>query len=152
MCPSTRAMSTYSLEHLRDLTMTDLHTTEAQNGHYFDKTLRKLFRLIAQGNTIAKQTLTGAGSGIATVNAFELAPLDSQLFDPASTPLLNQEQREGHLHQRRGPPAAASLPQRHLIWRDRRGRPPQAGPGALVLLPALQRQLLGGRPTAGVSC
>lgn len=70
----------YSLEHLRDLNLTDLHTTEAQNGHYFDKTLRKLFSLIAQGNTNSQRTLTGS----ATINAFELAPLDSQLFDPAS--------------------------------------------------------------------
>ena len=28
----------YCLEHLRDLTLTDLHTTEAQHGHSFDKT------------------------------------------------------------------------------------------------------------------
>ncbi|WP_295577167.1 N-6 DNA methylase, partial [uncultured Lamprocystis sp.] len=85
----------YSLEHLRDLTLTDLHTTQAQNGHYFDKTLRKLFALIAQGNTIAQQALAGS----ATVNAFELAPLDSKLFDPASTPLLNRVRFPNHLWQ-----------------------------------------------------
>ncbi|NEV64387.1 class I SAM-dependent DNA methyltransferase [Thiorhodococcus minor] len=85
----------YSLEHLRDLTLTDLHTTEAQNGHYFDKTLRKLFGLIAQGNTNVQQTLMGS----ATVNAFELAPLDSRLFDPASTPLLNKVRFPNHVWQ-----------------------------------------------------
>jgi len=34
----------YCLEHPRDLTPTDLHTTEAQHGHYFDKPLRTIFR------------------------------------------------------------------------------------------------------------
>ncbi|WP_295405482.1 N-6 DNA methylase [uncultured Thiocystis sp.] len=89
----------YSLEHLRDLTLTDLQTTEAQNGQYFDQTLRKLFMLIAQGNTLAQRNLTGAGSGFGTVNAFELAPLDSKLFDPASTPLLNKVRFPNHLWQ-----------------------------------------------------
>ena len=89
----------YSLEHLRDLTLTDLHTTEAQNGQYFDQTLRKLFTLIAQGNTIAQRNLSGAGSGFGTVNAFELAPLDSKLFDPASTPLLNRVRFPNHIWQ-----------------------------------------------------
>ncbi|WPL17970.1 Type I restriction-modification system methyltransferase subunit [Thiorhodovibrio winogradskyi] len=85
----------YSLEHLRDLTLTDLHTTEAQNGQYFDKTLRKLFDLIAQGRRIESPTMAGA----ATVNAFELAPLDSRLFDPASTPMLNKVVFPNHLWQ-----------------------------------------------------
>lgn len=85
----------YSLEHLRDLTLTDLHTTEAQNGRYFDATLRRLFRLIAEGNRIDQQTLSGS----ATVNAFELAPLDSRLFDPASTPRLNRVRFPNHLWQ-----------------------------------------------------
>ena len=85
----------YSLEHLRDLTLTDLHTTEAQNGHYFDATLRRLFRLIAEGNRIDQRTLSGS----ATVNAFELAPLDSRLFDPASTPRLNRVRFPNHLWQ-----------------------------------------------------
>ncbi|BCG47909.1 Type II restriction enzyme, methylase subunits [Citrifermentans bremense] len=74
----------YSLESLRDLTLVDLHTTEAQNGGFFDKSLRKLFTLVAQGTT------NDHGELHATVNAFELAPLDSKLFDPTSTPLLNR--------------------------------------------------------------
>ncbi len=85
----------YSLEHLRDLTLIDLHTTQAQNGGYFDQTLRKLFTLVAAGTTIDHQLLTGS----ATVNAFELAPLDSRLFDPASTPLLNRVNFPNHLWQ-----------------------------------------------------
>ncbi len=85
----------YSLEHLRDLTLTDLHTTEAQNGGYFHKTLKKLFTLVAEGTTIGQPDLTGS----ATVNAFELAPLDSRLFEPASTPLLNKVRFPNHIWQ-----------------------------------------------------
>ncbi|MET0076402.1 MAG: N-6 DNA methylase [Candidatus Thiodiazotropha lotti] len=85
----------YSLESLRDLTLVDLHTTEAQNGGYFDKTLKKLFALVAQGTAIDRHH----GVMGATVNAFELAPLDSKLFDPASTPLLNKVSFPNHLWQ-----------------------------------------------------
>jgi type I restriction-modification system DNA methylase subunit len=84
----------YSLESLRDLTLVDLHTTEAQNGGYFDKTLKRLFTLVANGNSINHQI-----GGSYTVNAFELAPLDSKLFDPASTPLLNKVSFPNHLWQ-----------------------------------------------------
>jgi len=85
----------YSLESLRDLTLVDLHTTEAQNGGYFDKTLKRLFALVAQGTSIDRHH----GVMGATVNAFELAPLDSNLFDPASTPLLNKVSFPNHLWQ-----------------------------------------------------
>ncbi|NEX15299.1 MAG: N-6 DNA methylase [Halochromatium sp.] len=85
----------YSLEHLRDLTLTDLHSTAAQNGTYFDQTLRKLFALVANGTEQRQQALVGS----ATLNAFELAPLDSKLFDPASTPLLNKVRFPNHLWQ-----------------------------------------------------
>lgn len=88
----------YSLEHLRDLTLTDLHTTEAQNGGYFDQTLKKLFALVAAGTTIDFNR-DGLHRITATVNAFELAPLDSRLFDPASTPLLNKVRFPNHLWQ-----------------------------------------------------
>ncbi len=85
----------YSLESLRDLTLVDLHTTEAQEGGYFDKSLKKLFALIAGGAAIDRHH----GVMHATVNAFELAPLDSKLFDPASTPLLNKVNFPNHLWQ-----------------------------------------------------
>ncbi|MCP5197926.1 MAG: class I SAM-dependent DNA methyltransferase [Gammaproteobacteria bacterium] len=85
----------YSLEHLRDLTLVDLHSTEAQNGRYFDLTLKKLFALVAQGTTLPQKQLSGS----ATVNVFELAPLDSRLFDPASTLLLNQVCFPNHIWQ-----------------------------------------------------
>ncbi|MBK5938326.1 Eco57I restriction-modification methylase domain-containing protein [Halochromatium roseum] len=85
----------YSLEHLRDLTLTDLHSTAAQNGTYFDQTLRTLFALVANGTARDQQLMVGS----ATINAFELAPLDSQLFDPAGTPLLNRVRFPNHIWQ-----------------------------------------------------
>ncbi|MCP4468208.1 MAG: SAM-dependent DNA methyltransferase [Halieaceae bacterium] len=85
----------YSLESLRDLTLVDLHTTEAQEGGYFDKSLKKLFALVARGAAIDRHH----GTMHATVNAFELAPLDSKLFDPTSTPLLNKVNFPNHLWQ-----------------------------------------------------
>ena len=89
----------YSLEHLRDLTLTDLHATQAQQGGYFDKTLRKLFSLVAEGTAPTGHRAQPVLTGSATVNAFELAPLDSRLFDPASTPLLNKVRFPNHIWQ-----------------------------------------------------
>ncbi len=88
----------YSLEALRDLTLTDLRSTEAQNGGYFDMSLRKLFALVAQGTAIDR-TQAAMYHLTATVNAFELAPLDSKLFDPKSTPLLNRVRFPNHIWQ-----------------------------------------------------
>lgn len=89
----------YSLESLRDLELVPLNTEEARNGFYFDATLKRLFGLIH----------TGSGDGVnqglrghaATVReAFALAPLDSRLFDPAATPLLNRLRFPNWLWQR----------------------------------------------------
>ncbi len=79
----------YSLESLRDLELVPLNTDEARNGFYFDATLKRLFGLIhtGSGDAIAPELRDHA----ATVrDAFVLAPLDSRLFDPAATPLLNR--------------------------------------------------------------
>ena len=79
----------YSLESLRDLELVPLNTEDARNGFYFDATLKRLFGLIhtGSGDAIAPELRDHA----ATVrDAFVLAPLDSRLFDPAATPLLNR--------------------------------------------------------------
>jgi hypothetical protein len=87
----------YSLESLRDLELTPLHTPQARDGLYFDHTLRRLFSLVATGCAPAvQQTLS-----VASVrDAFVLAPLDSRLFDEASTPLLNRVRFPNHVWQR----------------------------------------------------
>ena len=87
----------YSLESLRDLELTPLHTPQARDGLYFDHTLRRLFTLVATGCVPAtQQSLTAAS----VRDAFVLAPLDSRLFDAASTPLLNRVRFPNHVWQR----------------------------------------------------
>lgn len=79
----------YSLESLRDLELVPLNTDEARNGFYFDATLKRLFGLIHAGSGDAvHQSLRGHAATVR--EAFALAPLDSRLFDPAATPLLNR--------------------------------------------------------------
>lgn len=87
----------YSLESLRDLELVQLNTPSARDGKYFDATLRRLFSLIAHGCGIESQTKLLAGSA---KEVFALAPLDSKLFDPAATPLLNQVLFPNHVWQR----------------------------------------------------
>lgn len=87
----------YSLESLRDLELTQLNTSAARDGLFFDATLRRLFLLIGQGCGSAAQQSVLAGS---VKEAFALAPLDSKLFDPDATPLLNQVKFPNHVWQR----------------------------------------------------
>ena len=68
----------YSLESLRDLELTPLHTPQARDGLYFDHTLRRLFTLVATGCGLAD---TAADDGDQCADVFALAPLDSRLFD-----------------------------------------------------------------------
>jgi hypothetical protein len=86
----------YSLESLRDLELTQLNTPAARDGTFFDDTLRRLFSLIGQGCGATAQQSILAGS---VKEAFTLAPLDSKLFDPAATPLLNQVFFPNHVWQ-----------------------------------------------------
>ena len=86
----------YSLESLRDLELIPLNTQSARDGFYFDSTLRRLFSLIGKGCGTTAQVKLVAGSA---KEVFALAPLDSKLFDPASTPLLNQVKFPNHVWQ-----------------------------------------------------
>jgi hypothetical protein len=86
----------YSLEALRDLELVSLDTERALNGTYFDDSLRRLFRLVHEGTgPVAQQTLSAATQR----EAFALAPLDSRLFDPATTPLLDRVRFPNHVWQ-----------------------------------------------------
>ena len=86
----------YSLESLRDLELVPLHTTEAREGHYFDSTLRQLFRLVREGcgASLDRELIAGSEKEV-----FSLAPLDSRLFDEDATPLLNQVVFPNHIWQ-----------------------------------------------------
>ena len=87
----------YSLEALRDLELTPLHTPQARDGLYFDHTLRRLFTLVATG---CKPTIQQQLTAASVRDAFVLAPLDSRLFDKASTPLLHRVRFPNHIWQR----------------------------------------------------
>ena len=77
----------YSLEMLRDLERIPLNTPQARDGFFFDDTLQMLFRLVRQGTGAASQQRFTAST---VKDVFSLAPLDSRLFDPSTTPLLNR--------------------------------------------------------------
>ena len=87
----------YSLDSLRDLELVALNTEAARNGLYFDHSIRTLFSLITNGCDAAEQTTLTAST---VRDTFALAPLDSKLFDPASTPLLNEVRFPNHVWQK----------------------------------------------------
>ncbi len=93
----------YSLESLRDLEMQPLSTPHAREGFYFDATLRRLFRLVAEGTGLGGPTQHALGSGGSTVagarETFALAPLDSRLFDDSTLPLLGKVRFPNHIWQ-----------------------------------------------------
>lgn len=84
----------YSLEALRDLEDVPL---ENPDGSFFDRSLRRLFRLVAEGTGQPQQQSLSAGT---VRELFALAPLDSRLFDPASTPLLGNVVFPNHIWQK----------------------------------------------------
>ena len=80
--------SGYSLEGLRDLEMVRLTSEESRQGRFFHDSLQQLFKLIYQGYQPDREQ--GTLLHQASENAFSLQGLDSHLFDPAKTPLLNR--------------------------------------------------------------
>jgi hypothetical protein len=98
----------YSLESLRDLEPQPLSTPTARDGHYFDHTLRRLFRLVARGVGLAGPAqgqlggvTPGAQAAVAGAkDTFALAPLDSRLFDDSTLPLLGKVRFPNHVWQR----------------------------------------------------
>ena len=94
----------YSLESLRDLEMQPLTTPHAREGFYFDATLRRLFKLVAEGTGLGGPTQHALSSGSSNTVAgaretFALAPLDSRLFDDSTLPLLGKVRFPNHIWQ-----------------------------------------------------
>ena len=87
----------YSLESLRDLELKNLNTAQGRDGKFFDNTLRRLFKLVAQGCGLADQANIHAVAG--AKDTFALAPLDSRLFDDSTLPLLSKVQFPNHVWQ-----------------------------------------------------
>lgn len=91
----------YSLESLRDLELQPLTTPHARDGLFFDATLRRLFKLVAQGVGLAGPTQSQLGGMVTGAkDGFALAPLDSRLFDDNTLPLLSKVRFPNHLWQR----------------------------------------------------
>jgi hypothetical protein len=91
----------YSLESLRELEMQPLNTPRSRDGHYFDATLRRLFRLVAQGCGLGEPVQAQLVASIAGAkDTFALAPLDSRLFDDSTLPLLGRVRFPNHIWQR----------------------------------------------------
>jgi len=84
--------SGYSMDSLRDLEMVRLTTEDSQQGHYFHHSLQRMFGLIYEGYSPTHYHTGNDQPGETTTNAFTLQGLDSHLFDPAKTPLLNRVQ------------------------------------------------------------
>ncbi len=72
----------YSLDSLRDLESVRLTTEESRKGHYFHESLQRMFKLIYAGY---EPTHHSGGHDV-----FTMQGLDSHLFDPAKTPMLNR--------------------------------------------------------------
>ncbi|WP_024973840.1 Eco57I restriction-modification methylase domain-containing protein [Ralstonia pickettii] len=89
----------YSLESLRDLEMQPLTTEQAREGRYFDMTLRRLFKLVADGCGMDEQRHLH-GQAQDAKETFALAPLDSRLFDDSTMPLLSKVQFPNRVWQR----------------------------------------------------
>lgn len=103
----------YSLESLRDLELQPLTTLLAREGGFFDASLRRLFKLVAEGvgfagiaqgqlGSLTPGGVASAGSSplIGAKDGFTLAPLDSRLFDDSALPLLSKVRFPNHLWQR----------------------------------------------------
>lgn len=98
----------YSLESLRELENVTLTTQESLDGRYFDATLSQLFTMVYEGMSFrgtgkkAKDGSTQTGIAfdessqyvedvdVDDFYSFQLTALDSHLFDPQRTPLLNK--------------------------------------------------------------
>jgi hypothetical protein len=77
----------YSLETLRDIEMVQLTTEESNNGYYIHESLKILFDLIYHGTP--KNDLALPLGSKSFFNGFSMSPLQSHLFDPDRTKILN---------------------------------------------------------------
>ncbi|MDZ7697745.1 MAG: hypothetical protein U5R49_12760 [Deltaproteobacteria bacterium] len=77
----------YSLESLRDLEQVPL-TPATERGTYFHNHLRKLFRLVHNGFQFTESRQLRF-EPLKTSKVFSIQPLTATLFDPRSTPLLD---------------------------------------------------------------
>lgn len=115
----------YSLESLRELELTPLTTDESKNGFYLYESLKTLFRIVFEGfNLGARQAhLALSDSPQSRIqnpkSDFTLASLQSHLFNPERTQLLNRVKFRNFVLQRVLELLSLSRPRG---GRERRGR------------------------------
>jgi hypothetical protein len=81
----------YSLESLRDLELINLSSEESKNGFYIHESLKILFAKVFEGFNHAKYIQADLEAPEAPLtHTFVLHPLNSHLFDPEKTQLLNK--------------------------------------------------------------
>jgi hypothetical protein len=92
----------YSIESLRDLEMIELETDEMRDGYFLHDSIKTLFRLIYDGRQHTEgETLGLTDHSRQSIHQdFEIAPLQSHLFDPKGTPYLSKVRLRNHVLQR----------------------------------------------------
>ncbi len=87
----------YSLDALRDLELVKLTTEESRKGTYFHQSLQRLFNLIHEGyqpdkqQQLSEEDTSGKPQELESERlSFSLQGLDSHLFDPSRTSMLNK--------------------------------------------------------------
>lgn len=80
----------YSVDRLRELVLVDLTDDHARNGSHFQDSLALLFRLVNEGyHSDNAQLNLLADADLSHEDYLEFPGLDATIFDPGSTPLLN---------------------------------------------------------------
>ena len=123
----------YGLERLRDLEMARLTTEESLNGHHLHLSIEQLFRLVREGFHAEADLLSdrppnqsGEPASAPTAHGFSMRPLDSRLFHPSATPLLNQVKLRNRVLQQVIRLMSLSRPSAGA-GRGTRGRPKRSG-------------------------
>ncbi|MDA3791210.1 MAG: hypothetical protein PF503_22270, partial [Desulfobacula sp.] len=107
----------YSLETLRDIEMVQLTTEESRNGYFIHESLEILFDLIYHGTPKNDLELTLGSKSL--FNTFSMSPLQSHLFDPDRTKILNSVKFKNSVLQEIIEKMSLSRPKSR---RERRGR------------------------------
>jgi len=102
--PVTNAtyLAGYSLESLRDLELIALTSERERNGHYLHDSLNTLFKLINEGyqHDIQRGFDLGENTHNSEADGFTMLPMQTHLFDPSRTKLLNKVVFPNHLLQK----------------------------------------------------
>ena len=80
----------YSLESLRDLELVPITTEESRNGTYIHESIQLLFGLIYNGYPRREKDTQLSIEGTSDFHVFRIPPLNSHLFDPSRTALINR--------------------------------------------------------------